>query len=70
LRAFIMPSYAAEIAELEQLLSSAVKDTSADGVRTSFDLDAARKRLAELKALQDPSIAKSRTSTLNLGGCW
>lgn len=71
-RAFVMPSYAAEIAELEQLINSAVKDTSADGVRTSFDLDAARRRLTELRQLADPSSkqVRPRVFRADLSGAW
>jgi len=67
-----MPSYAAEIAQLEKLVNSATKDVSADGVRTSFDLDAARDRLAALQRLADPAAATNRHkhASLNLGGCW
>lgn len=62
--------YESEIAQLEALINSATKDVSADGIRTSFDLDKARQRLVELKKLADASDAKTRTSTLNLSGCW
>lgn len=64
--------YQAEIARLEALLNSATKDVSADGLRTSFDLDQARKRLAELRALADPASALVRPRVLgcNLTGAW
>ncbi|MGD9632660.1 MAG: hypothetical protein AB7I57_18360 [Pirellulales bacterium] len=67
-----MSNFTREIAELEQLINSAVSSTSADGVSASFDLDAARRRLAELKRLADPTDKKARRiiSRVNLGCAW
>lgn len=67
-----MPNYTAEIRDLEQLINSAVTSSSADGVSASFDLDAARRRLAELKRLADPSNNKTRRviSRVNMRNAW
>jgi hypothetical protein len=64
--------YSKEIARLEQLINSGAQSVSADGVSSSFDLDSARKRLAELRRLQGDGqeLVKRKVSTLNLGGCW
>lgn len=64
------PDYTSEIAQLEKLLNSGVKDTNADGQRTSFDLAAARTRLAELKRLTANTTARPVISTMNLSGAW
>jgi len=67
-----MPSYAAEIAHLEELINSAVTSTSADGVTASFDLEAAKRRLAELRQLADPSSnrVRPRVFRTDLSGAW
>lgn len=67
-----MGKYDAEIAKLEQLLNSATRDVSADGLRTSFDLAQAERRLAELRRLNDPTAAlvRPRVLGINLGGAW
>lgn len=41
-----------QIAELEELINASVRNTSFDGVSTTFDLDTARRRLTELKQQQ------------------
>ena len=72
-RAIFMPqSYAAEIAQLEKLINSATKGVSADGIRTDFDLDAARKRLGELRQLADPSSnrVRPRVFRADISGAW
>lgn len=56
-----------EIAELEALLNSAAKDVSYDGTRVSFDLDAARRRLAQLKREQD-ATKRPPNATIDLSG--
>lgn len=69
---FVANPYAAEIAQLETLINSAAKDISTDGLRTSFDLEHATKRLAELRRLagSDRRLARPKNATLNLEGCW
>ncbi|HLC08794.1 MAG TPA: hypothetical protein VJK06_05870, partial [Methyloceanibacter sp.] len=63
-------TYAKEIAQLEQLINSAAKDVSADGLRTSFDLEQARRRLNELRRLAggDLSLVRPKCASLDLGG--
>jgi hypothetical protein len=69
-----MANYATEIAELESILNGAVDSVSVDGTSTHIDLDAARKRLQELRAKDTLSISSGRTrplvSKLRLGGAW
>jgi len=60
-------AYETEIAHLEQLLNSGVTATAADNERHEFDLEAARRRLAELKRLQ-AKTRKPRTSSIDLSG--
>jgi hypothetical protein len=63
--------YSAEIQQLEQLINSASSSVSTDGLSTSFDLDHAKKRLAELRRLQgDLTLVRPKVATLNLGGAW
>jgi len=52
-----MADYSTEITYLESVLNGAVTEVSMDGARTKTDLDAARQRLAELRALDDASQA-------------
>jgi hypothetical protein len=64
-------AYEAEILQLEQLVNSATKSVSTDGLSTTFDLDEAKKRIAELRRLQgDLTMVRPRLATLNLEGCW
>jgi hypothetical protein len=66
-----MADYSQEISTLEALVNSATTSVSADGLSTSFDLDAAKKRLLELRRLQgDWQLVRPRVATLNLEGCW
>lgn len=51
-----MADYSAEIAAIETILNSGAKSTSVDGLSVSYDLVALRKRLAELKALDDTTL--------------
>ena len=46
------------IADLEALLNSGVKATTADGLSQTYDLEAARHRLAELRALRRKRAGK------------
>jgi hypothetical protein len=64
-------NYSAEIQQLEQLINSATTGVSADGLSTQFDLDHAKKRLAELRRLNgDLTLVRPRVATINLEGCW
>lgn len=51
-----MADYSAEIAAIEQILNAGASSVSVDGLSTSYDFDQLRKRLAELKALDDSTI--------------
>jgi hypothetical protein len=63
--------YRREIQQLEALINSASTSVSTDGLSTSFDLDKARKRLAELRRLQgDLRLVRPKVASLNLGGAW
>lgn len=64
--------YQQEIAQLEQLINSATKAVSTDGLSTSFDLEHAQKRLAELRRLAatDMTLVRPKVASLNLGGAW
>lgn len=64
--------YSAQIKQLEKLINTAATDVSVDGLRSTFDLDHARKRLAELRRLQgdDLRMVRPRVSSITLGGCW
>lgn len=55
-----MADYTEEILALEQLLNSSASSVSVDGMSTSIDLEQARRRLQELRALDDASRANSR----------
>jgi hypothetical protein len=52
-----MADYSAEIAAIETILNSGATSISVDGLSTSYNFDQLRKRLAELKALDDSTIA-------------
>lgn len=60
-----MADYSIEIAALESLLNSATRSVSVDGMSTTLDLESARRRLAELKALDDGAIAAGRVRPTN-----
>lgn len=67
-----MPDYSAEIAELEAIVNSGVDETTVDGTRTKANLEYARKRLAELRALDTDSIqarmVRPRSMAIRLDG--
>lgn len=56
-----MPNFSQEIAYLESVLNGATSRVDVAETSTFLDLDAARRRLAELRALDDGSIAAGRT---------
>ena len=60
-----MADYSIEIAALESLLNSATRSVSVDGMSTTIDLESARRRLAELKALDDAAIGSGRVRPTN-----
>jgi hypothetical protein len=57
---YTVADYTSEIAHLESIVNGAVSGMSVDGTSTQWDIDAARKRLAELRALDADSIAAGR----------
>lgn len=63
-------AYEAEILQLETLINSATTSVSTDGLSTSFDLDKAQKRLAELLRLQGSTMVRPRVVRVRLGGSW
>ena len=63
----IVPSLAAQIAELEERLRLAVVEDEADGQRTKYDLNVLNAELLKLKNKQDPS-ARPVASRIELGG--
>jgi hypothetical protein len=66
-----MSEHAAEILRLETLINSATNSVSTDGLSTSFDLDAARKRLAELYRLSgETQMVRPKAVRVRLGNSW
>jgi len=61
-------AYEAEILRLETLINNATTSVSTDGLSTSFDLEQARKRLAELYRLQGDTMVRPRVVRVRLGG--
>lgn len=60
-------AYEDEIAELESLLNDAASNVAVDGVGVTFDLEAARRRLAQLKRQQD-ATRRPRNASIDLSG--
>jgi hypothetical protein len=62
-------SHEVEINRLEELINSATQNVSTDGLSTSFNLEEARKRLAELYRLQgSTNLVRPRVVRVRLGG--
>jgi hypothetical protein len=62
-------AFEAEILRLETLINSATNSVSTDGLSTSFDLEAAKKRLAELYLLAgQTTMVRPRVVRVRLGG--
>lgn len=55
-----MADNTAQIAAIEAILNSGTSSISTDGLSTSYNLAELRKRLAELKAEDDDTIAAGR----------
>ena len=64
--------YTAEIQQLEALLNAATSGVTTDGLRTDFDLEQARRRLNELRALQtgDRRLVRPRMLGIRLNNAW
>ena len=60
-------AYETEIAQLEAILNAGTSDVTVDGVRTTFDLDSVRRRLAELRRKQD-ATKRPRAAQIDLSG--
>jgi hypothetical protein len=52
--------YSTEITALEAILNAGTSSVSVDGMRVQHDLDSVRKRLAELKAKDDSTVAQGK----------
>jgi len=67
-----MADYSQEIEHLEAILNGAVESVGVDGLNTKIDLEQARNRLKELRALDDSSTALVRpvVTRIKLGGAW
>lgn len=64
-----MADYSTEIARLEAILNAGAKSVTTDGQKVDYDFDAIRKRLAELRALDDNSLPKRpRAANIRLTG--
>lgn len=62
-----MADYSAEIAQLKTLINAGVDTVTTDGQTTRFDIDAARKRLAELEAATDgATFSRPKHATIDL----
>tara|TARA_R100000808_G_C2096713_1_gene115199 strand:+ start:74 stop:274 length:201 start_codon:yes stop_codon:yes gene_type:complete len=62
--------YTAEIAYLEKLVNASVSATNTDGASTTWDLDHAKKRLAELRLLEASTMARPTVFRIKMGGAW
>ena len=60
-----MADYSAEIAQIETILNSGTRSVSVDGMSTAYDHDSLRKRLAELRALDDSTLAAGKARPKN-----
>lgn len=67
-----MPDNSKEITALEAILNSGTTSVTVDGTTTSFDLDAVRLRLEELKRTDTSTThaTRKRVSSINVGGAW
>lgn len=65
-----MADYSAEIARLEAILNAGTQYVGIDGMQTFYNLPEVRKRLSELKALDDSTIesgkGRPRRATIKL----
>lgn len=67
-----MADYTKEIEQLEAILNGAVESITVDGISTKVSIDQARKRLNELRLLDDASTTMVRPAVIGmrLGGSW
>lgn len=60
-----MPDYSQEIAAIEAILNAGTSSVSIDGMSASYNFEQLRKRLAELKALDDATVSASKVRPRN-----
>lgn len=60
-----MPDFSKEIAALEEILNAGASSISTDGEQVSFDLSEVRRRLAELRRVDDGELAAGRHRPTN-----
>ena len=65
-----MADYTEEIAKLEAIVNNATNSVSVDGTSAQYNIEQARKRLAELRTRQGGANARPAVSRINLGGAW
>lgn len=69
-----MADYSTEIAHLEKVINAAMRRVSTDGLSTDFDLEAARKRLAALRKLDDAQraagLVRPTVTRIRLDSAW
>jgi len=64
-----MADRSAEIARLEAILNAGARSVTTDGQKVDYDLDAIRRRLAELRAEDDNTLPKRpRAASIRLTG--
>lgn len=56
-----MADFSAEIARLEAILNAGTQYVGIDSMQTFYNLPEVRRRIAELKSLDDDTIAAGRT---------
>ena len=61
-----MADHSVEIAKIESILNAGTSHVSVDGLSASYDLDALRKRLQELKDADDNSPKRPRILTARM----
>ena len=64
-----MSTLSDQIAALEATLNEAANRVTTDGVTVQYDLDAARRRLEELKRQQD-GTRRPRVAQIDLSNTW
>lgn len=69
-----MADYSTEIAALEAIVNGAVSGVTVDGTSHKVDIEQARKRLAELRAMDDTSLTNNMVrptvTRIKLGSAW
>lgn len=63
-----MADYSTEIAELEAILQAGATSVTVDGQTVNYDLTQVRRRLRELKQLDDTATKRPSALSINLSG--